>query len=47
MLEFLFNKVKVIKKAIQHRCFPMNFAKLLRTLFFDRAPSVTASTLCE
>ena len=37
MLEFLFNKVagfqvyNFIKKSLQHRCFPVRFAKFLRT----------------
>ena len=40
MLEPLFNKVaglkayNFIKKRLQHRCFPVNIAKLLRTAFF-------------
>ena len=38
--EFLFNKVTAlkarnfIKKKLQHRCFPVNIAKFLRTTFF-------------
>ena len=37
MLESLFNKVaglkvcNVIKKSLQHRCFPVNITKFLRT----------------
>ena len=38
VLESLFNKCLVtcnfIKKKLQHRCFPMKFAKFLRTAFF-------------
>ena len=40
MLEFLSNKVSglktgnFIKKRLQHRCFPVNIAKFLRTAFF-------------
>ena len=40
MLEFLSNKVtglkagNFIKKRLQHRCFPVNIGKLLRTDFF-------------
>ena len=31
MLEPLFNKVAGLKKRLQHRCFPVKLAKLLRT----------------
>ena len=31
MLESLFNKVAGIKKILQRRCFPLKFAKFLRT----------------
>ena len=40
VLESLFSKVvsleawNVIKKRLQHRCFPVNIAKFLRTVFF-------------
>ena len=40
VLESLFNKVSgrqtcnFLKKRLQHRCFPVNFAKFLRTLFY-------------
>ena len=40
VLDSLFNKVagpqacSFIKKRLQHRCFPVKFAKLLRTPFF-------------
>ena len=43
-----FNKVvglkacNFIKKRLQHRSFPMNFAKFSRTLFFHRTPPVAA-----
>ena len=48
MLESLFNKVaglnscNFIKKWLQHRCFPVKFAKFLRTPFFHRTPPVSA-----
>ena len=38
-MEFLFNKVAgprlatLLKKRLQHRCFPVNIIKLLRTAF--------------
>ena len=41
-LESLFNKVaglqacNFIKKRLEHRCFPVNFAKFLRTLILKR-----------
>ena len=41
MLESVFNKVrglktwKCIKKRFQHRCFPVKFAKFLKTLFTE------------
>ena len=44
MLNSLFNKVaglqvcSVIKQRLQHRCFPVKFAKLLRTNFFTEHP---------
>ena len=38
-----FNKVSFFKKRLWHRCFPVNFAKFIRTPFFHRRPSVTAS----
>ena len=47
MLESLFNKVaglqayNFIKKILQHRCFPMNFTKFLRTPFFYGTLPVT------
>ena len=31
------------KKKLQHRCFPVNFAKFLRTHFFYRTPPLAAS----
>ena len=37
VLECLFNKIaglQVSKKRLQHRCFPVNIAKFLRTAFF-------------
>ena len=33
----------LIKKRLWHRCFPVNFAKFLKTTSFDRTPSVTTS----
>ena len=33
----------LIKKRLQHRCFPVKFAKFLRTLFY-RTPQVASST---
>ena len=44
-----FNKVaelrvcNFIKKRLQHRCFPVKFAKFLGTPFFHRTPPVAAS----
>ena len=41
MLESLFNKVadpkfyNFIKKRLQHRCFPVNIAKFLKTPYFE------------
>ena len=49
MLESVFDKVAVlqvynfIKKRFQHRCFPVNIAKFLRTVFFIRIPPAAAS----
>ena len=40
VLESLF-----IKKKLQHRCFPVNIAKFLRTDFSYRTPMVAASEL--
>ena len=34
-----------IKKKLRHRCFPVNFAKFLRKLFFQRTSPVAASKL--
>ena len=45
----LFNKVaglkacNFIKKRLQHRCFPVKFAKFFRTSFFYRKSLVAAS----
>ena len=42
MLKSLFNKVaglkacNFVKKRLQHRCFPVNIAKCLRTAFFKK-----------
>ena len=50
MLECLFLKVagckfsiNFTKMRLQHRCFPVKFAKLLETPIFYRTPRVTAS----
>ena len=45
-----FNKVAdrsatLLKKRLWHRCFPVNFAKFLRTPFFHRTPLVAASII--
>ena len=53
VLESLFNKIADLKtcsfakKRLQHRCFPVKFAKFLRTPFFNRAPPVAASEQTE
>ena len=50
MLESLFNKVadlkarNFIKKRLEHRYFPVNIEKFLRTIFY-RTPPVAASYL--
>ena len=52
-LDSLFNKVaglqtcNFIKKRLQRSCFPVKFAKFLRTLFFYRRPPVAASSTSE
>ena len=33
----------LLKAKLWHRCFPVNFAKFLRTSFFYRTPPVAAS----
>ena len=49
-LSLFFNKVvaprptALLKKRLWHRCFPVNFAKILRKHFFNRTPPVAAST---
>ena len=46
LLDTLFDKVailKTIKKKLQYRCFPVGFAKFLRTPFFYGTDSVAAS----
>ena len=48
VLEYLFNKIASLKvcnfiqKTLQHRCFPVNIAKYLRTAFFYRTSPVVA-----
>ena len=40
-----FNKVRsatLLEKRLQHRCFPVNIAKFLRTYFFNRTTPVAA-----
>ena len=47
--QFFFNKVAplrletFLKKRLWYRCFPMNFAEFLRTIFFHRTPPFGAS----
>ena len=36
---------KLLKKRLQHMCFPVNFVKFLRTPFLHRTPFVAASVL--
>ena len=36
-------RVTLLKKRLWRRCFPVNFAKFLRTPFSDRTPVVAAS----
>ena len=49
----LFNKVAglrpvtLFKKRLWHRCFPVNFAKFKRTLFFHSSHPVAASAFGE
>ena len=49
VLESLFNKAtglkacNPIKKRLQHKCFPIKFAKFLRTLFFYKRVPTDAS----
>ena len=40
----LFLKKTLLKKSLQHSCFPVKFANFLRTVFY-RTPPVTASAL--
>ena len=46
VLESLINKVAglLIKKRLQHRCFPMNITKFLRHLFFSENYLRTATS---
>ena len=37
----------IIKKRLQHRCFPLNIAKFLRTTFFYKTPLMAASLICS
>ena len=43
VLHFCFTRI--IKKRLRHRCFPVNFVKFLRIIFFYRTPLVAASVL--
>ena len=49
MPESLFNKVAglrfatLLKKKLRHRCFPVNFAKFLKTPLLIETPLVAAS----
>ena len=51
MLKSLFNKVagilacNFIKKKLQQRCFPVNIAKFVGTVFFVEKPLVAASDI--
>ena len=51
VLQTIFNKVAgqegchFVKKRIQGRCFPVKFAKILRTTFFHKTPSGAASVI--
>ena len=53
MAESLFQKrwrsqpANLLKKRLWHRCFPLNFAKLLRTPFFTEYFRATASVCRE
>ena len=38
-----FRPVTLLKKRLRHRCFPVNFAKLLRTPFLQNSSQRTAS----
>ena len=40
----MFFKIGVLKKRLQHRCFPVNIAILLRTAFY-KTPLVAASVV--
>ena len=43
-----FNKVAtLLKNRLWHRCFPVIFAKFLRTLYFYRTSPVAASAVCS
>ena len=35
-----------LKKKLQHRCFPLNFVKFIRTPFFTEHLQMTASEIC-
>ena len=48
LCQSLFNNARnIMKKRPQHRCFPVIFAKFLRTDFFYRTPLVAASAVCK
>ena len=41
--KFFWRPATLLKKRLQHRCFPVNIAKFLRTAFFYRTPLVATS----
>ena len=51
VLEFLFNKVanlkdsSYIKRRLQHRCFPVNITKVLRTPILEHLPTTASENL--
>ena len=44
-------QIKIVRSShpevFWHKCFPVNFAKFLRTSYFYKRPSVAASELCK
>ena len=42
---YMMGPATLLKKRLWHRCFPVNFAKFLRTLFFYRPLRVAASVM--
>ena len=41
----VFRPATLLKKRLWHRCFPLNFAKFLRTSLFYRTPPIAASVI--